>query len=81
MQVKYLRINISFSVFDYREASTSELVSMGSVNQVLYTNDTTEFVCFAIKFLFSEPYLLFQLITKEANGTERNGNVEKVIRT
>jgi hypothetical protein len=76
-----LTIKIPFSDFDYREAQTSELVSLESVSPVIYANLTTKFVCYAIKFLFSEPHVLFQLITREANGTERVGKLESGLTT
>jgi hypothetical protein len=72
-----LRTKIPFADFDYREAHTSELLSMESVEPILYANRTTVFECSAIQFLFSEPYVLFQLITIEANGRERMGKLEE----
>jgi hypothetical protein len=67
--------------FDYREAPKSEIVFLESVQPILHANLTNTFVCQTIKFLFSKPYILFQLITREANGSESMGDLTRGIIT
>jgi hypothetical protein len=56
---------------EVEEAPRSELIMIEAVDPILYTKSKVSFECQAIKFLFAIPYIYFQLIVSEIDGSEQ----------